>query len=93
MSGEDENRGMKKLLRAAPSLDRNRRLAGLIAFALVAAMPAWQIVHAQAPERAPLSIQAAVHRHVEGLALAHLRQLGRFSERFSEGRDSFFVRL
>jgi ADP-ribose pyrophosphatase len=27
------------------------------------------------------------------VALTHLRQLGRFSERFSEGRDSFFVRL
>ena len=62
---------MNKLSRATPFLHRTLLFAGLAAFGLVAAMPAWQIAHAQAPARAPMSIQAAVHRHVEGLALAH----------------------
>jgi TPR repeat protein len=62
---------MKKLLQVTPSLRRPLLSAGLTAFALAAAMPAWQNVHAQSPAHAPMSVQAAVHRHVEGLALAH----------------------
>jgi TPR repeat protein len=60
---------MYRLSPAIPSLHRNLLFAGLTAFALVAAMPAWQIVYAQAPARAPISNAAASHRHVDGLAL------------------------
>lgn len=60
---------MNKLSRATPSLHRNLLFAGLAAFALAAAMPSWQIVHAQSPAHVPMSIEAAVHRHVGGLTL------------------------
>ena len=42
-----------------------------MAFALAAAMPNWQLALAQVPARAPVTQQAVVQRHVEGLAMAH----------------------
>ena len=49
----------------------NLRLVVLAAFALLVAVPGWQIAHAQAEARAPMSNQAAARRHVDGLAMQH----------------------
>lgn len=90
ISREDDNRGMKKLSPATPSLHRNLLFAGLAAFALVAAMPTWQIVHAQSPAHSPMSNAAAAHRHVEGLALADRGdEKGAFSAFLAAAEDGY----
>lgn len=40
-------------------------------FVLFAAMPLWQVVHAQSTASAPISLQAATERHRAGLAMEH----------------------
>jgi len=40
-------------------------------FAFAAAMPAWQIAHAQSAAGSPVSVVTVVQRHVEGITLAH----------------------
>ena len=54
-------------------LSTNRKLlpAALAAFALAASLSVWQTVHAQSAANTPMSLQAAVGRHLEGLSLAH----------------------
>ena len=47
-----------------------KKLPIVLALALVAATPVWQVANAQAPARTPASVDTVVLRHVQGLALA-----------------------
>ena len=47
-----------------------KKLTVLAAFAVVGAMPVCQVANAQTPVRTPVSVDTAVTRHVQGLALA-----------------------
>ena len=60
---------MNKVSRTTPYPHRNPLIAALAMFAFLLAIPAWQIVHAQSVARAPMSKEAAAHRHVEALAM------------------------
>lgn len=81
---------MNTLSRATPASHRHLRFAASAAFVLASAMPAWQIAHAQAPVRAPLSMEAAVQSHVAGLALAHRGdEKGAFTAFLAAAQDGY----
>jgi TPR repeat protein len=48
-----------------------KTLLVVTAFAFTAAMPGWQIVHAQDLARAPTAVESVVQAHVHGLSLQH----------------------
>jgi len=48
-----------------------KKLLGIAAFALLAAIPALQAVHAQSPANSPMSRDEGARRHAAGLALEH----------------------
>jgi TPR repeat protein len=71
VSAEEKNSNMNKHKRSRTTVSshRNPLFAALAALAFLLAMPAGQIARAQSMERAPMSKEAAAHRHVEGLAM------------------------
>lgn len=90
MCGEGENKKMNTLSRLTPASHRHLRFAALAAFVIAAAMPVWQIARAQAPARAPMSMNMAVQTHVAGLAMEHRGdETGAFNAFLAAGQDGY----
>ena len=90
MCGTGENEKMNTHSRSTPASHRHLRFVALAAFVIAAAMPVWQIARAQAPARAPMSMNTAVQTHVAGLAMEHRGdETGAFSAFLAAAQDGY----